>query len=93
MAEQGIKKPREEEFSSEVLDEIAEARQRARAAIAELEILHRDRLAKLADPAAINEEEEDYRRERQRIEDKRDRAIDKLRQSAEGTITSPPGTR
>ena len=32
-----------------------------------------------ADPAAIQEEEDDYRRERQRIEDRRDRRIEKLR--------------
>ena len=46
---------------------------------AELEILHRDRLAKLADPAERQEEEEDFRRERRRIEERRDREIEKLR--------------
>lgn len=80
MEAQGIEKPRQDEFSREVLDQMDEARSKAKAAIAELEILHRDRLAALAaDPAAIREEEEDYRRERLRIEEKRDRTIEKLR--------------
>ena len=79
MAAQGIEGPREGEFSDEVRERMAEARRRAEASLAELEILHRDRVAKLVDPTAAAEEEQDYRRERQRIEDKRDRAIEKLR--------------
>ncbi len=80
MAEQGIDQPREGEFSRDTLERMAEARRKAKAALAELEILHRDRLAKLADPAAIREEKGDYRRERRRLEERRDRAIEKLRQ-------------
>ena len=79
MAEQGIEKPREDGLSDELRERVAEARSKAQAAVAELEILHRDRLAKLTDPAAIQEEEADYRRERQRIEERRDRRIEKLR--------------
>lgn len=80
MAERGIEKPREDGLSDEVRERMAAARQKAKAAIAELEILHRDRLAKLTDPTAIQEEEDDYQRERRRIEDRCDRAIEKLRE-------------
>ena len=82
MADQGIERPREEALSDVIRQEMAEARQRAAAALAELEILHRDRLAKLADPVERGEEEDDYRRERRRIEERRDRQIEKLRESA-----------
>ena len=82
MADQGIEGPREEALSESVRQEMAEARQRATAALAELEILHRDRLVKLVDPAARQEEEDDYRRERRRIEEKRDRQIEMLRNPA-----------
>ena len=75
----GIERPREDALSDEVREQMAEARRKAEAKVAELEILHRDRKAKLADPAQREEEEEDFRRERRRIEEKRDREIEKLR--------------
>lgn len=80
MAAQGIDKPRDDGFSQETLDEMATARRKSKAALAELEILHRDRLAKLADPAAVRQEEDDYHHERRRIEERCERAIEKLRQ-------------
>ncbi len=76
---QGIERPSEDALSDEVRERMAEARRKAEAKAAELEILHRDRVAKLADPAKREEEEADYRRERQRIEERRDREIEKLR--------------
>ena len=44
-----------------------------------MEILHKDRLAKLADPAARAEEEREFRHEKRRVEDDRDRKIAKIR--------------
>ena len=78
MEKQGIGRPREEGLGEEVLQKIAEARRQAEAKLAELEILHRDRLRKV-DPVKRQEEEEEYVRERRRIEDDRVRKIEKLR--------------
>jgi hypothetical protein len=79
LEKQGIQRPREEALGEEVLQKIAEVRKQAEAKLAELEILHRDRLRKAYDPAKRQEEEEDYVRERRRIEEDRDRKIEKLR--------------
>jgi hypothetical protein len=76
---QGIERPREDAVSEEVRREMAEVRQKADAKLAELEILHRDRMKKVRDPAARDEEEEDYGRERRRIEEEKERAVAKLR--------------
>ena len=75
----GIERPREDALSDEVRERMAEARRKAEAKVAELEILHRDRLAKLAEPAQREEEEEEFQRERRRIEERRDAEIEKLR--------------
>lgn len=79
MEKQGIERPREEGFSAEVLEKIGEVRRQAEAKLAELEILHRDRIRKVLDPAKRQEDESNYVRERQRIEEDRDRKIEKLR--------------
>ena len=79
MEKQGIDRPREESFSDEVRGQIAEARRKAEARMAELEILHKDRIKGVYDPAKRQEEEEEYVRERRRIEDDRDRKIEELR--------------
>jgi hypothetical protein len=79
MERQGIERPREDAVTDEVRQEIDQTRRRAEAKLAELEILHRDRLKKLADPAVREEEEKEYRVERQRIEAERERRIEKLR--------------
>ena len=79
LEKQGIERPREEGLGGEVQGQIAEIRRQAEAKLAELEILHRDRLRKVADPAKRQEEEDDYVRERRRIEGDRDRKIEKLR--------------
>jgi hypothetical protein len=79
LEKQGIERPREDSLTDEVREQMAEVRRRAEAKTAELQILHRDRLVKLRDPAERAEEEADFRRERQRIEDDRDRKIEKLR--------------
>jgi hypothetical protein len=79
LEKQGIERPREEGLSDAVREQVAELRRQAEAKTAELEILHRDRLTKTYDPARRQEEEEEYVRERRRIEEDRDRKIEKLR--------------
>jgi len=79
LAGQGIEPPREEALTAEVRQRMAEVRQKSEARLAELEILHRDALKKSHDFAAREKAEEDYRRERQRLEGDRERQIEKLR--------------
>ena len=76
---QGIERPNQESVSDETRRRMAEVRQQAEAKIAELEILHRDRLKGLYDPDKRREEEEEYVRERRRLESDRDRKLEKLR--------------
>jgi hypothetical protein len=80
MEKQGIERPREEGLSEAVRDQVAEIRRVAEAKTAELEILHRESLKKAYDPAKRQEAEEEYVRERRRIEEDRDRKIAKLRE-------------
>ena len=79
MEKQGIERPREETLSEEFREQVAEVRRQAEAKLAELEILHRDRLRSVRDPAKRQEDEEEYVRERRRIEDDRERKVAKLR--------------
>ena len=79
MAERGIEPPREEALSPELRQKVAEVRQKAEAKIAELEILHRDGLRKVTDFAAREKAEEEYQRERRRLEEDRVRQIARLR--------------
>lgn len=82
MEKQGIERPREESFSDEAREQIAEARRKAEASLAELEILHKNRLKTIYDPAKRQEEEEEYLRDRRRIEDQRERKVEELRGKA-----------
>jgi hypothetical protein len=75
MESEGIERPRQQAFAPDVLAAMDEARRKAEAKIAELEILHRGRLRKLRDAAAFAAEEKEYQAERKRIEEKRDRDI------------------
>jgi hypothetical protein len=79
LEKQGIDRPREGGLGEEVQEKVAELRRQAEAKLAELEILHRDHLRKGIDPAKRLEEEDEYVRERRRIEEDRDRKIAKLR--------------
>jgi hypothetical protein len=79
MEREGIERPREDAVSAATRAEMDDVRRRAEAKLAELEILHRDRRRKLADPAASEEEEKEYRGERRRIEEERERRLEKLR--------------
>lgn len=60
---------------------IAEARSLRAAKTAELEILHRSKLATVLDPAQRALLDDDYRRELQRLSDDCERKIQKIRQS------------
>ena len=79
LASQGIEPPREEALSADTRERIAGVRQKTGAKLAELEILHRDALRKAHDPVAREKSEEEYARERRRLEDERDRQIERLR--------------
>jgi len=79
MEKQGIERPREESFGDELREKIAEARRRAEAKLAELEILHKNSMKSAYDPTQRQEDEEEYLRERRRIEDERDRKVEELR--------------
>ncbi len=75
----GIEPPREGALSAEVKESIAEARRITEAKLAELEILHRDRMAKLDDPTKRAEQEEFFRLERARILAEGDAKVARLR--------------
>lgn len=81
---EGIERPRQEGLPEEVRREIEEVRQRCDAKLAELEILHRDRLKRLAEPEARQQEKEEYVRQRKRLETERDRKVDALRNESAG---------
>jgi hypothetical protein len=58
---------------------IGELRKVYEAKLAEREILHQAERRKAVDPEALEHMEEDYRRDRERIANERDRKIDELR--------------
>lgn len=76
MEGEGIERPRE--LSEDTRRQIQEIRQKADAKLAEVQILHRDRLKRLGTLEARDQEEEDYLLERRRIEAERDEKIKKL---------------
>jgi hypothetical protein len=76
---EGIERPREGTLSEAERREIEEVKKRAGAKLAELEILHRDRLSRLADPGGREQEEEQYLAERRRIEADREAKVAALR--------------
>ena len=77
MESQGIERP--ESLGDEVRERIRQVRQQAEAKLAELAILHQDRMRKMLNPDGRQEESEEYVRERLRIEDDRERKIAALR--------------
>ena len=58
---------------------IAELRSRYQARIAELEILHRGNTREIVDPLAREAAEDEYRRDRERLSNERDRKIEAVR--------------
>jgi hypothetical protein len=61
--------------------DIAEIRSRYQAKIAELEILHRGTTGGMIDPAAREQAEDEYRRDRERLNAERESKIDAVRRS------------
>ena len=74
--ESGVK---ETSLSGDQKKAIAEARRVAESRLAEREILFRDAMRKITDPAEREKAEDEYRIARKRIEDDRDRAIESIR--------------
>ncbi len=70
------------ELTTEQKDAIARLRSETRARLDELEFLHRGKLAEAAqgdDPAAAARLADEHRRERERLEEQRDRRIAEIR--------------
>ena len=76
---QGIARPKEESLTAEQRAGVAEIRNQAEARLAELEILHRDRMQKVGSLEERDKEEQEYVIERNRIEEQRDRKVTKMR--------------
>ena len=79
MEKQGIERPDASTLSDEDRQAMADIRSRAEAKLAQLEILHRGRLEKISAYAERQQEEEEYRHERRRIEEKRDEDLEAVR--------------
>ena len=60
---------------------IAEIRNFYEAKLAEIEVLHRDKLLSLFDPAEREARDQEYRRDRERLISERDARIEKTRNS------------
>ena len=78
---QGIAPPDEDALSAETREQIAAARRRAEARLAEIEIHYRDQRRKLSDPAELAKAEEEHEIDRRRIEDRRESEIARLRKA------------
>ena len=76
----GIEPPRESALSAEVKESIAEARRVTEAKVAELEILHRDQLARVEDPAQRAEQEEFFQAEKARVLARGEAEVARLRE-------------
>jgi hypothetical protein len=76
---QGIDRPSSTALTDEQKQAIAEARAATEAKLAELEILHRDKMAKLGDPLAAGEQEEFYRLEKGRLAAEGEKKVAKIR--------------
>lgn len=59
---------------------IAEARSVCEARLAEIKILHQSKLARPFEPEARAQLEEEFRRDAQRLNDERDRKIERIRE-------------
>ena len=79
LSREGIEPPDQNALDDSTRARNAELRRQGEAKLAEVEILHRDDLKKTADPEAARTLEENYRRERRRIEDGVAGKIAKLR--------------
>ncbi|MDY7093817.1 MAG: hypothetical protein SX243_12670 [Acidobacteriota bacterium] len=82
MEGRGIERPRQDSLSEETRNAMAEVRSKAEARLAELEIMHRQSRGKAQSSTELEELERDYRAERQRIEEGRERKLEELRQGS-----------
>jgi hypothetical protein len=80
---QGIERPREARLSDETKRAIAEARKLTESKLAELDILHRDKMKRLDDPTQRDEQEEYYRLEKERLGREGDERVAALRARAQ----------
>lgn len=78
--QQGIERPRSETLSDATRERMAEARSKAQARLAELEILHKDALKRESDPVQIHTAKTEYQQERRRIEERLENQLATLRQ-------------
>jgi hypothetical protein len=62
---------------------IAEVRNLYEAKLAEAQVLHQSKLRALVDPGARETLEQEYRRDRERLNGERDRKIEKIRSESE----------
>jgi hypothetical protein len=69
------------EVSEERKAAIGELRRVYEAKLAEREILHRSKVQRAADPAALEILDEEYRRDRERLTAERDRKVEEVRQA------------
>ena len=76
---QGIRRPDATVLDEATRSRVAELRNQKEAKLAELEILHQDRLSKMNDPLSRQLEQDEYVRERRRIEAACDDKVEKLR--------------
>ena len=77
--ESGVEETR---LSGAQKEKIAEARRRAAARLAEREILFRDAMQKIKDPAEREKAEHEYQVDRRRINDDCERAIETIRRES-----------
>lgn len=82
MQSSGIEPPRDEAFDAETLDAIAEVRSQAEAKLAEMEILHKKKMAAIVEPSERQREDEGYQAERRRIEERQVHKIEQIRATA-----------
>jgi hypothetical protein len=76
---QGIERPSETALTDEQKRAIAEARSLTESKLAELEILHRDKMRKLEDLVKRDEQEEFYRLEKERLGAEGERRVERIR--------------
>ena len=83
MEAQGIDRPISTTLSDTTKQAIADARSLTQSKIAELEILHRDQMAKLTDPTERLEQEEFYRREHETLTRDGEAKVERIKAAAE----------
>ena len=76
---QGIERPSQTALTDDQKKAIAESRNLTESKLAELEILHRDKLKKLDDVVKVGEQEEFYRLEKERLTAEGEKRVEKIR--------------